>query len=101
MNVNEYLKLHHKDNTHVIPRITCADGFNLSVQASHYHYCQPRYDDCYQYFSVEIGYPSERVDEFMEFAEDPREPTDTVYGQVPVDIVDAVIAKHGGIVTAK
>jgi len=32
----------------------------------------------------------------MPFAEQEEHPTDTVYGYVPVSIVDEVIAKHGG-----
>ena len=33
----------------------------------------------------------------MEYAEDADNPTGTVYGWVPVEVVDAVIAAHGGI----
>lgn len=36
----------------------------------------------------------------MEYAENPSEPTDTVYGYVPVSIVEAVINSRGGIVQA-
>lgn len=34
------------------------------------------------------------------FAEDDEAPLATVYGYVPVETVDAVLAKHGGIVNA-
>lgn len=77
--------------------IKCADGLELSVQASVTHYCSPR-NGIGPWTAVEIGYPSERVEEFMEYAENPDEPTDTVYGRVPVEVVEAVIEKHGGIV---
>ena len=33
----------------------------------------------------------------MPYAEDRERPTDTVYGYVPVEIVERVIEKHGGI----
>jgi len=77
--------------------IQCADGLELSVQASSTHYCSPR-DSVGPWEEVEIGFPSERVEEFMEYAENPNEPTDTVYGYVPVAVVEAVINNHGGIV---
>ena len=34
----------------------------------------------------------------IKYAEDPDEPTGTVYGYVPVDIVQQLMDKHGGIV---
>lgn len=79
----------------VLP-ITCADGLRLSVQASRDHYCTPR-DSVGPWTAVEVGFPSERVEELMEYAENPKAPTDTVYGWVPVEVVEAVIEKHGGI----
>ena len=77
--------------------ITCADGLKLSVQASFSHYCSPR-DSVGPWTAVEIGYPSERVEEFMEYAENPDDPTETVYGWVPVEVVEAVVNSRGGIV---
>lgn len=79
-----------------IARIVCADGFSLSVQASHSHYCAPR-NDFGPWLKVEVGYPSARAEELMPYAEDPDRPTDTVYGYVPIEIVSAVIDAHGGI----
>lgn len=80
------------------PRLTCRDGFSLSVQASSVNYCDPREDLETGYTRVEVGYPSEQVEELMLYAEHPLSPTATVYPYVPVEIVDAVIAAHGGIV---
>jgi hypothetical protein len=77
--------------------ITCADGLKLSVQASFSHYCTPR-NSVGPWVAVEIGFPSERVEEFMEYAENPDDPTDTVYGYVPVEVVEAVVNNRGGIV---
>ena len=79
--------------------IRCAGGLELSVQASSTHYCTPR-NSAGPWTAVEIGFPSEQVEEFMEYAENPDAPTDTVYGYVPVEVVEAVINKHGGIVAA-
>jgi hypothetical protein len=36
--------------------------------------------------------------ELMEYAEDPVDPTGTVYGWVPVELVNKLIDKHGGII---
>lgn len=76
--------------------LRCTDGFKLSVQASSMHYCSPR-DNEGPYDTVEIGYPSEVVEAFMPYCEDPTTPTGTVYAQVPIEVVLTVINKHGGI----
>lgn len=87
---------------HNRPRARCADGFTVSIQANtDGHYCQPRdtnYDGTP--WAVELGYPSEADDRLMEYAEDKDRPTNTVYGYVPLDVVEAVVADHGGIVEA-
>ena len=77
-------------------RITCADGFNVSVQASKYHYCAPRHSGLSEYDSFELGYPSAADDLITPYAEDSDNLTQTVYGYVPADVVSALIAKHGG-----
>jgi hypothetical protein len=80
------------------PKITCLDGFKLSVQASRFHYCVPR--DLLEdgsYSSWEIGFPSAKEDDLMPYIDDSGDPTDTVYGYVPTDVVNRVLAKHGGI----
>lgn len=77
------------------PRIQCNDGFSMSVQARGGCYCEPR-DGAGPWSAVEVGFPSDREQSLMEWAEDPETPTETVYGWVPVDIVKAVIARHSG-----
>lgn len=106
MNVNEYLAATRDERKgkgyaflKVRPSIECSDGLILSVQASNTHYCQPRENNG-PYSTVEIGFPSDVIPEIMEWAESPEKPTDTVYGYVPVEVVDAVIAAHGGIANA-
>jgi hypothetical protein len=78
------------------PEIVCVDGFTMSVQASIYHYCEPRDNDG-PYTQFEVGYPSEREESLMPFCEDADKPTDTVYGYVPYEVVMDVIEKHGGV----
>jgi hypothetical protein len=74
----------------------CADGFKMSVQASRTHYCQPR-EDYGRWYLVEVGYPSARVEAFMEYMDGADSvPTDTVYGYVPIEVVAQAIIDHGG-----
>ena len=77
--------------------ITCVSGLTFSAQASVAHYCLPR-NGTGPWEEVEVGFPSERVEEFMAYADNPDNPTDTVYGWVPVEVVEAVVNNHGGIV---
>tara|TARA_R110000822_G_scaffold52773_5_gene136541 strand:- start:2281 stop:2616 length:336 start_codon:yes stop_codon:yes gene_type:complete len=77
-------------------KLVCADGFQVSVQASSTHYCTPQ-NNSGPYIDVELGYPSEPVEAWMEYAEDPDRPTDTVYGHVPIEWVVQVLDQHGGI----
>ena len=79
-------------------RVICADGFEMSVQAHQSAYCSPRIDNAEKYTSVEIGFPSEREPMLIDFADEVDNPTGTVYGYVPVQVVNTVLAKHGGIV---
>ena len=71
------------------PLVKCKDGFEMSVQESPNHYSG--------YGSVEVGFPSSKESLLMPFAQQPKTPTKTVYGHVPVEVIDEVILKHGGI----
>lgn len=79
------------------PRIVCQDGFSMSIQASEFHYCTPRVTGAFPYSSIEIGFPSRRIPEAHEYAEEPKRHTKTVFGYVPVEIVNEIIRKHGGV----
>lgn len=97
--LNEYFRKHH-DRRHLdfrsCPPVVCADGLTLSVQASRYHYCAPR-DSEGPWFKVEVGFPSAECPELMEWCESPESPTQTVYGYVPIEVVEKLIDAHGGI----
>lgn len=80
------------------PRVKCKDGFEISIQASFSHYCNPRKTFAGPYDEVELGFPSGDDSLIEDYAENEDEPTDTVYGYVPIDIVEKLIEKHGGIV---
>lgn len=76
-------------------RITCEDGFSLSVQANSGTYCSPR-NNFGPWFKVEVGFPSATPELILRYAEDEKNPTDTVYGYVPIDLVEQLIQIHGG-----
>ena len=67
--------------------------FELSVQASYYHYSSPR-ENCDEYDEVEIGFPNFKFsDEFISrYADDTNNPLDTVYGYVPIEELALEIA---------
>jgi hypothetical protein len=79
------------------PRLICKDGYSISVQASWGHYCSPRFDDVNEYKTVELGFPNMKDVLIMAYAEEPDYPTETVYAYVPVELVNELIEKHGGI----
>jgi len=78
--------------------VRCKDGFIMSVQAGSTQYSHPREDNAERYIEVEIGFPNQKEDLLMEYAEDSAEPTETVYAYVPAPVVTLVIAKHGGMI---
>ena len=80
--------------------VKCADGFQMSVQASEHHYCSPKASGWNtQYTSVEIGFPTEKVEDLMRYIdEEESDPTDTVYTYVPAVIVCKIIANHGNMI---
>ncbi len=77
--------------------VKCADGFSMSVQASRTHYCNPQ-NDRGPYDCVEVGFPSSYDFYLRNYAEDPGDPTGTVYGYVPADTISMCIDAHGGMV---
>lgn len=104
--VNEYLK--RTRNTYTYPDGTvyerprvhaeCKDGFKISIQASETHYCSPRINGAISYEKVELGFPNQKDYLIMDYAEDEDDPKGTVYGYVPIELVNLLIEKHGGIV---
>jgi len=105
MTLNEYLMSQRDENDPKIrdgylcpraKRIECADGFSLSVQASHCAYCSPRMN-LGPWDQVEVGFPSDVPDQIMDYCEDPAQPTDSVYGYVPIELVEDLITAHGGM----
>ena len=78
------------------PRLYCNDGYSISVQASSFHYCRPQLDGVQNYESVELGFPSKEDELINDYAEG-DDYTKTVYVYVPIEVVERLIEKHGGI----
>jgi hypothetical protein len=93
MTINDYIRNSRRNKLMQIKRVVCKDGFSMSVQANSYTYCTPR-DEVGPYTHVEIGFPSQPLPELEEEYGDNCE----VYGYVPVEVVDAIITKHGGLI---
>lgn len=100
MTVQEYLDKtrNFTNGVDIRPGVVCADGFQISIQASPFHYCYPKDKNAEKFEKVELGFPNQEDDLIMEYAEDPSNPTRTVYGYVPIEVVDKLTEKHGGIV---
>ena len=88
------------------PVIKCKDGFAMSVQADDGAYCTPR--ESYPstpYTHAECGYPSSTptTEALREYAEcfDTHGYTDTVYPYVPIELIQAELDAHGGIVEGR
>lgn len=96
-NLQAYLMTRAPDTWRPLPQIVCADGFQMSVQASRHNYCEPRADKG-PWISVEIGFPSKIEPLLWEYAEGGAHWTETVYGYVPIQLAAAVIECHGGMV---
>tara|TARA_A100001015_G_scaffold313252_2_gene420078 strand:+ start:484 stop:780 length:297 start_codon:yes stop_codon:yes gene_type:complete len=80
--------------------LVCNSGFTVSVQASETNYCTPR-NNVGPYTEVELGFPSATEPLIIGWAEDPGNPTGTVYGWVPTTVLFEVITKHGGIASGE
>jgi hypothetical protein len=71
-------------------------GLRLSIQGSPWHYAEAASDD-EVYESVEIGFPSSRVEILIPWAENVHDPLNTIYKFVPNYIVRQLIKEEGGI----
>ncbi len=99
MNVSEFIIVTTKESEHGYtvckPQIVCNDGFKMSVQAGKGLYSTPR-QTAKEYSAVEIGFPSEEEPLISEYAEG-SDLTETVYPYTPIEVVEKVVKKHGGI----
>jgi hypothetical protein len=87
------------------PRIVCADGFSMSVQASYFSYCKPRQNEG-PHTHMEGGFPSSPPldPELLEMrvrVPGEGDPCETVYPYVPREVFEREFELHGGIVEGK
>ena len=99
----------HPSNDLPSNHIECKDGFRMSVIAGYGTYSDPRPGDIWgtkpdtyegPYTAVEVGYPTERPEpwaRWKEYADDRGDPTDTLYGFVPIELVRDLAERHGGL----
>jgi hypothetical protein len=73
------------------PRIVCADGFSISVQAFSSSYCTPRQDEG-PHTHMEGGFPSSAPLD---------DPCETVYPYVAREVFEREFELHGGIIEGK
>lgn len=84
----------YTDRFGCMPVIRLKDGICLSVQCADGTYALEEHG---QFTAMEVGFPTARIEELMEYADDPDKPTKTIYPFVPVDVINGIINKHGGI----
>lgn len=94
MHINTYLA--ENKNGFICRPVKCKDGFTISIQGSEYHYCTPKRRSAY-YEELEMGFPSEHEPLLDMYAEYPETPKETIYAYVPVELVEEILKKHGGI----
>lgn len=85
-----------------LPRVVCADGYSVSIQAGSAFYSWPRENLAPEYGAFELGYQTEREPLLDEWAEEDFRTGEINYLEcifpfVPVEVVDEVLKKHGGI----
>jgi len=78
------------------PAVELGDGTILSIQGHKLSYSVPRQPST-AYESVEVAIKGGHFDEIAAYAEDFDNP-ESVFGFVPVNVLDDAVAAHGGIV---
>jgi hypothetical protein len=97
--INKYIQENRSFDcpTRLVKEVVCQDGFRMSVQAGPSLYSSPR-DWADEYTEVEVGFPSQMEVWLMPFIDEPdADPTDTVYGYVPVETINQIVEDHGGL----
>ncbi len=75
------------------------NGICLSIQANKFMRCIPRDNLPFsQYEAFEIGFPNMVIPEIMLYIDEPGDPTGTVYNNVPLEVIDQLMGRSGGVV---
>ena len=101
--IKKYIK-ENQNKSDILPMITCQDGFKISIQCGWGHYSSPKVNrgDALPNNPThfELGFPSKYEELISDFAQDStysKKNLDTVFGWVPIQTVNKIIRKHGGI----
>lgn len=117
MSIFQRGRLKYEDTYFHCPKITCKDGFDVSLQINNANYCTS--ENGYRelgvdWQDVEFGFPSENDKDMWKYSEmygsttwdddmneipfneDGFDITGTV-GRIPVDVMQKVLDNHGGI----
>lgn len=100
---NEFLREHYIPNNHgkyvTRPRAKCADGYSVSIQAGSGSgvRCWPN-TDTDEFTHVAVDMPTCVDEELLPYRFDLDDPEEIFYFFVPVEVMDKVLEKHGGIV---
>jgi hypothetical protein len=92
LNAQQWLDLTYRENSPTRHWAICADGFSISIQASHYHYCSPQvdYTDCYGLVEICAEKSLPTLSKYHDGY--------GIYGFVPIEMVDRILRRHGWIV---
>ena len=82
-------------------RVTCADGFAISIHVGSYSFCEPRSNNAKAYQSLELAFPNRPCTFIKDYAGFSRDYSLTVYGYVPARVVRKMLDAHGGIVSGE
>jgi hypothetical protein len=79
-------------------RFVCGNGLSFSLRAGKYLFSKPQ-SETGPWESVEVAYTSRPVPELFPYEQRPpqRNSRESVYQYVPVEVVDDIIEKNGGI----
>ena len=99
----KFLREHYIPNNHgkyvTRPRAKCADGYSVSIQAGSGSglRCWP-HEDTDEFTHVAVDFPSCVDEELLPYRFDMEDEDEIFYLFVPVEVLDKVLEKHGGIV---
>lgn len=90
-------EMNYNNTFFTCPRVYAKDGWNVSLQINNGNYCES--ENGYRklghtFKKVEFGYPSNLDEELLEFAE---QPTNNTVGSCPIEVLEKIFEKHGGI----
>mgnify|MGYP004604404563 FL=1 len=83
------------------PVLVMSDGTKMSVQASAFHYCEPRKNGLKDYESFEVNYLNTIIEQLRDYTgcqvESDEELLQSIYSFVPKAVILDILEEHGGI----